>query len=218
MVFIKKTKLKKEIICLFTILFYLDLIATTGSMRAAVNAGIIPDKIPMMIQIDMARKRMPPETKTGKLNKLVRIIVSKYTNINPIIPPKIHMVADSKRNSKRMLFLLAPIAFFNPIIGVRSFTVTNMMLAIPKAPTTRLKIPMAQPPILILPNKELTLSLAPEIWFREKLSSSFGLSFLIDLITPSRSFAKACELTLALPFTIILGPLFFSLINSLAKR
>lgn len=72
-----KNRLKKEIICWFTILFYLDLIATTGSMRAAVKAGMIPDKIPMMIQIDMARNKIPPETKTGKLNRLVRMIVSK---------------------------------------------------------------------------------------------------------------------------------------------
>jgi hypothetical protein len=35
--------------------------ATTGSNRAAVTAGIMPDKIPMTIQIEMARKRMPAE-------------------------------------------------------------------------------------------------------------------------------------------------------------
>lgn len=35
--------------------------ATTGSKREAVNAGMIPAKIPMMIQIEMARVSMPAE-------------------------------------------------------------------------------------------------------------------------------------------------------------
>ena len=35
--------------------------ATTGSRREAVNAGINPAKIPMIIQIDMARVSMPAE-------------------------------------------------------------------------------------------------------------------------------------------------------------
>ena len=94
---------------------------------------------------------------------MVSITVSIKTNIKPMRPPKTHIVAASNKNSERMLLRLAPIAFFKPIIGVRSFTVTNIILAMPNAPTTRLNIPMAHPPRLILENKELTLSLNPEI-------------------------------------------------------
>ena len=35
--------------------------ATTGSKREAVYAGIIPARIPMMIQIEMAKVIMPAE-------------------------------------------------------------------------------------------------------------------------------------------------------------
>jgi hypothetical protein len=51
--------------------------ATTGSRREALNAGIRPARIPIIIQMEMARKRIPPDINTGKLNKLVRIMVSK---------------------------------------------------------------------------------------------------------------------------------------------
>ena len=51
--------------------------ATTGSRREALNAGIIPARMPIIIQIEMARKRIPPDIKTGKLNRLVKISVSK---------------------------------------------------------------------------------------------------------------------------------------------
>jgi hypothetical protein len=40
---------------------YFDRMATTGSMRAAISAGIIPDKIPITIQIEMASERIPAE-------------------------------------------------------------------------------------------------------------------------------------------------------------
>ena len=137
--------------------------ATTGSRRDALRAGMMPASMPIRMQSEIARKSMPPEMKTGKLNTLVRMSVSKYTRIKPIKPPRIQMMADSKRNSESMLLFLAPMAFFKPMIGVLSFTVTNIMLAMPKAPTTRLNNPIAQPPRLMLENNELTLSLKLEI-------------------------------------------------------
>jgi hypothetical protein len=129
--------------------------ATTGSRRDALKAGMMPARIPMMMQSEIARKRMPPEMKTGKLNTPVSMSVSKYTRIKPIKPPRIHMMADSKRNSDRILLFLAPMAFFKPMMGVLSFTVTNMILAIPNAPNTRLRTPIAHHPILMFANTEL---------------------------------------------------------------
>ena len=48
---------------------YFDRIATTGSNRAAIDAGIIPAKTPMVMQREIASVKMPGEIKTGKLNK-----------------------------------------------------------------------------------------------------------------------------------------------------
>ena len=39
--------------------FYLLLIATTGSIRAAIDAGIMPANIPIEIQIEMASAKIP---------------------------------------------------------------------------------------------------------------------------------------------------------------
>src|SRR5664279_4416553 len=139
--------------------FYLDLMATTGSSLEALYAGINPAAIPIIIHIDIASVRIPIEMKTGKLKILVSTRVNRYTRINPINPPIRQIIADSNKNSVRILLFFAPIAFFRPIIEVRSLTVTNIILAIPNAPTIRLKMPIAQPPRLILENNELTLSL-----------------------------------------------------------
>jgi len=43
----------------------------------------------------------------------------------PIVPPRRQMDEDSKRNWKRMLFRVAPIAFRTPISRVRSVTETK---------------------------------------------------------------------------------------------
>ena len=51
-----------------------------------------------------------------------------------------------------MVELFAPIAFFKPIWLVLSLTVTNIILATPKAPTIRDNPAMAHPPLLIDPN------------------------------------------------------------------
>jgi hypothetical protein len=40
---------------------YLLLMATTGSIRAAIDAGIMPANIPIIIQIEMASDRIPGE-------------------------------------------------------------------------------------------------------------------------------------------------------------
>jgi hypothetical protein len=45
---------------------YLLLIATTGSSRAAAEAGIIPARMPMAIQINIARDKMPGDINMGK--------------------------------------------------------------------------------------------------------------------------------------------------------
>ena len=53
--------------CLLVGLYY-DLIATTGSILAAIIAGIMPANIPILTQIEMANVNILPETKTGKSN------------------------------------------------------------------------------------------------------------------------------------------------------
>src|ERR1017187_6922782 len=198
--------------------FYLDLMATTGSSREALYAGINPAAIPIIMHIDIASVRIPIEIKTGKLKILVRTIGKRYTRISPINPPIRHMIADSNKNSVRILLFFAPTAFFRPIIAVRSFTVTNIILAIPNAPTIRLRIPIAQPPRLMLENNELTLSLKLLIRLREKLSTCLGLSFLMERVTPSSSTARAGQLRFSFPFPKILGPLNFSLNTCLPNR
>ena len=55
--------------------FYLERIAITGSSRAAIDAGIIPANIPMIMQIDRARVSIGPEIKIGKSNTLVNTTV-----------------------------------------------------------------------------------------------------------------------------------------------
>ena len=56
---------------------YLDRIATTGSSRAALKAGRMPARIPIITQSEIARNKMPPEIKTGKLKMLLSTSVSK---------------------------------------------------------------------------------------------------------------------------------------------
>ncbi len=54
---------------------YLERIATTGSRRAAIDAGIMPANIPIIMQIDRASVSIGPEIKTGKSNTLVNTTV-----------------------------------------------------------------------------------------------------------------------------------------------
>ncbi len=57
--------------------FYLERIATTGSSRAAIDAGIIPANIPMIILIEIASINIPVEIKTGKLKTLLSTMVNR---------------------------------------------------------------------------------------------------------------------------------------------
>ena len=57
--------------------------------------------------------------------------------ITPIIPPILVSTEASVRNCPRIVFLRAPIAFFNPISLVRSVTETNMIFMTPIPPTRR---------------------------------------------------------------------------------
>ena len=96
---------------------------------------------------------MPHKIATDKVNKtvlkLIIIDISKNTpaiktviiiSIVPIIPPIPEIKADSKRNSKIIFDLRAPIDFFIPISFVFSFTVTNIIVIIP-IPETIKEIP-----------------------------------------------------------------------------
>ena len=86
-----------------------------------------------------------------------------------------------------MVPFFAPIAFFNPITGVRSLTVTNIIFAIPNIPTIKLMPPIIAPTISIVMNESEMALLKASTLFNEKLSSCNGLSFLICLIIPLSS-------------------------------
>jgi hypothetical protein len=94
---------------------YLLRMATTGSILAAMEAGIIPDAIPKTIQILRAKKMMFGAMIIGKGRKLLNAKVNNQTIPNPINPPITHKKALSKRNSVSIVRLLAPRAFLRPI-------------------------------------------------------------------------------------------------------
>ncbi len=129
--------------------------ATTGSILAAMKAGIMPAKIPVTTQVITAPAKSFNEIKTSKSKTWVRIRVSKKTRISPIAPPNTHKKALSIKNSVRMVDRLAPMAFFSPIILVLSRTVTNMILATPNMPTIKERIVMAIPPTVKPPKIEV---------------------------------------------------------------
>ena len=120
-------------------------------------------------------------------------------------PPIIQINALSNKNSIKMVLFFAPIAFFKPIIGVLSLTVTNMILAIPKAPTIKLNNPIIHPPRLTLANNELTALLKSLMAFNAKSSSWVGPSLWIERIAPLSSSFSASVLMDSGPFTMILG-------------
>ena len=149
----------------------------------------------------------------GKLKALLSICAKTTTKIIPISPPMMQIRALSNKNSIKMVRFLAPIAFLSPMMGVLSLTVTNMMLAIPKAPTIRLSRPIIHPPRLMLPNSELTALLKSLMALRAKSSSSTGPRRWMDRIAPLSSSFNASVLMFSGPFTMILGLLNLSLNN-----
>ena len=64
--------------------------------------------------------------------------------VAPIVPPMSPVMADSVRNWAAMWVLDAPSDRRRPISGVRSITDTRVMLAIPTAPTARMRRPRAR--------------------------------------------------------------------------
>ena len=163
------------------------------------------------MQIKNVHAIFPTETYTGNSRTLVSIIESATTSIKPISPPIMQRNAASSKNSVRMMRLLAPTAFFKPICGVRSLTVTNMILATPNKPTIRLIPPITAPPMFKPTNASDTCPLISSILFSAKLDSLVGLSLRTLRIMPSSSSLSADMLTPSFPFTIITG----SVLNSL---
>ena len=96
-------------------LIYLLRIATTGSIVAACEAGMMPAIIPTARHIRKVHAILPTDIKIGKFSALVSICVSKKTKSNPINPPIMQRKADSNKNSVSMILCFAPIAFFKPI-------------------------------------------------------------------------------------------------------
>ena len=95
--------------------YYFVLIASTGFIFAAMDAGMIPEITPRMIQILNAKNTILGAICNGKGNTEPRATVSIQTKNNPTKPPMIHKKALSNKNSYNIVELFAPIAFFNPI-------------------------------------------------------------------------------------------------------
>jgi hypothetical protein len=67
--------------------------------------------MPVMMQMRMANAILVVEIKTGKSNTPDKILVSRKTSINPMMPPTIQRNADSSKNSDCITLRFAPIAF-----------------------------------------------------------------------------------------------------------
>ncbi len=102
------------------------------------------------------------------------------------------MDEDSKRNWKRMLFRVAPIAFRTPISRVRSVTETNMMFITPTAPTKSEMDVTIRPTRMTTPMVLLKAPTSVSSLLMEKSSVCDGRRFRIFRISPivsnSRSF------------------------------
>jgi len=73
-----------------------------------------------------------------------------------------------------MKYLLAPSDFCIPMMLVRSFTETNIMLAMPKPPTSMEKPPITQPTTAITENKLSNPWVSRLVSLMEKSSSAKG--------------------------------------------
>ena len=89
--------------------------ASTGFILAAMEAGIIPETTPKIIQILKARKIILGAMVIANGSTVLSARVSNQPNHNPTSPPIIHKKALSNKNSYKIEELLAPMAFFNPI-------------------------------------------------------------------------------------------------------
>ena len=174
--------------------------------------------MPVRIQVTTAPRNKPQEINTSNLNTLVSIKVKPNTSNKPKIPPSTQRKALSIKNSLRMVLRLAPIAFFNPMILVRSRTVTNMIFATPKIPTMKESMVMAIPPIVIPLNMEAICVVPLLTSFNAKLSSCLGFKRRTPRITPRNSFLRSVTGTFSRPFTIINPSLLASLPTWLANR
>ena len=85
--------------------------ATTGSIFAAIEAGMIPDRMPNAIQIVRAITIILGAMKMGKGSTPLNTTANIHTKKRPINPPTIQRKALSIKNSVRMVLLFAPIAF-----------------------------------------------------------------------------------------------------------
>src|SRR6266542_3905355 len=92
---------------------YLLLIASTGSILAAINAGIIPDNIPSTIHKASATTIVVTEIMIGKGRILVSTRASIQTSVRPNKPPIIHRNALSSKTPKVWFCALHLLLFLN---------------------------------------------------------------------------------------------------------
>src|SRR3954470_4995910 len=78
---------------------YFVLIATTGFILAAIDAGMIPASTPTIRQIETASVSVCMEMVMGNGITALKTLVSAKTSIRPIRPPSRQRKALSRRNS-----------------------------------------------------------------------------------------------------------------------
>jgi hypothetical protein len=79
------------------------------------EAGIIPETTPRIIQILKARKIILGAMVIANGRNELSAKVSNQTKSSPTKPPIIHKNALSNKNSYKIEELLAPMAYFSPI-------------------------------------------------------------------------------------------------------
>jgi len=77
--------------------FYFVLMASTGFIFAAIDAGIIPEIMPSTIQILKAKAMMPGAMTMANGITELKATVSIHTKNKPNNPPTIHKKADSNK-------------------------------------------------------------------------------------------------------------------------
>ena len=118
--------------------------------------------------------------------------------------PNTQSVTASNKNWMRMKVFLAPMAFWTPMILVRSRTETNMMFAMLKHPTRMANMAMNHPPFSKLSKTPSRSVATKSMWFTAKSFSLPGRTRRTDLkcwmssllrasmSTPGRALMEIC--------------------------
>ena len=115
-----------------------------GWRLVALLAGRAPARRPMSAPVRAARAGRVGSRMGVHWRVAATVMMVMIPRVAPMVPPMSPVMADSVRNWAAMWVRDAPRDRRRPISGVRSMTDTNVMLAIPTAPTARMRRPSAR--------------------------------------------------------------------------